>query len=140
MFERHHSEARREVGPLVMVVDDHADSRELYVAYLRTCGVRAVGAEDGLHALTIARTMRPSVVVMDLAMPALDGFAATRVLKRDEETREISIIALTGHCERHFRDLAISAGVDRFVTKPCLPEDLFDHVNDFLARHVACAK
>jgi CheY-like chemotaxis protein len=126
--------------PLVMIVDDHEDSRELYIAYVRRCGVQAVGAEDGLNALTIARKLRPCVVVMDLAMPALDGFAATRLLKRDEATREISIIALTGHSERHFRDLAIAAGVDRFVTKPCLPEDLFDHVNDFLARHRACVK
>jgi two-component system, cell cycle response regulator DivK len=117
---------------LVMVVDDHDDSRELYLEYLRRSGVRAVGAEDGLDALTKARRLRPALVVMDLAMPGLDGFAATRILKRDEDTRHVSIIALTGHCERHFRDLAFAAGVERFVLKPCLPEDLLSHVNEVL--------
>jgi two-component system, cell cycle response regulator DivK len=134
------SRARRSSDEhLVLIVDDHDDSRELYVESLRRCGLRAVGAEDGLDALTKARRLRPSLIVMDLAMPGLDGFAATRILKRDRETRHLPVIALTGHCERHFRDLAFAAGVERVVLKPCLPEVLLAHVNELLARDAVAA-
>jgi CheY-like chemotaxis protein len=119
---------------LVLVVDDSEDSRALYLKSLRVAGFRALEAEDGLDALTMARKLRPALIVMDLSMPGLDGFAATRMLKRDAETRDICIIALTGHAESFFKDMAFEAGVEMFLTKPCLPEDLLLHINACLAR------
>jgi two-component system, cell cycle response regulator DivK len=119
---------------LVLVVDDIEDSRALYVEYFRLSGVRAEEAADGAEAIMKARELRPTVIVMDMAMPGLDGFVATRMLKQDAETRDICIVALTGHCESHFRDRALDAGVDLFLTKPCLPMDLLVKVKGCFAR------
>jgi two-component system, cell cycle response regulator DivK len=119
---------------LVLVVDDIEDSRSLYVEYFRLSGVRAEEAADGEQAILKARELNPAVIVMDMAMPGLDGFEATRMLKDDAATRHITIVALTGHCEQHYRDRALDAGVDLFLTKPCLPMDLLVHVKGCFAR------
>jgi two-component system, cell cycle response regulator DivK len=119
---------------LVLVVDDVEDSRALYVEYFRLSGLRAEEAEDGEEAILKARALMPTVIIMDMAMPGLDGFEATRMLKSDAATSAICIVALTGHCEQHFRDRAFDAGVDLFLTKPCLPMDLLVHVQGCFAR------
>jgi two-component system, cell cycle response regulator DivK len=114
--------------PLVLVVDDHEDAREGYSRVLTGGGYRAEAAADGLEALEKALDLRPDVIVMDLSMPGLNGWEATRRLKTMESTREIPVIAVTAHVVGHAREVALAAGCDAFLTKPCFPEDLLREV------------
>lgn len=120
-------------APLVLIVDDYADNREMYAEYLTFCGLRVAEAQTGHEALEMALRLRPDVVVMDLALPGVDGWEATRRLKRDPLTREIPVIALTGHALAGHSRTALDAGCDAFVTKPCLPDDLVVEVRRMLA-------
>ena len=114
--------------PLVLVVDDHEDARESYARLLAANGYRAEAAADGLEALEKALALRPDLIVMDLSMPGLNGWEATRRLKTTESTREIPVIAMTAHVVGHAREVALAAGCDAFLTKPCFPEDLLREV------------
>ena len=115
--------------PMILVVDDTLDARELYAEYLRIAGLRAEVAEDGYDAVAKATALRPSVIIMDLAMPRMDGWEATRRLKQDPLTRDIPIIALTGHVIERSRERAIEAGADGYLTKPCFPDSLLAEVH-----------
>jgi CheY-like chemotaxis protein len=112
----------------ILIVDDAADTRELYATYLDSRGFSALTAPDGEVALEMARRLRPDVIVMDLAMPRLDGIMATERLKRDPRTRRIPVILMTGYPHRAIQQGALEAGADVFLTKPCLPEDLESHL------------
>jgi CheY-like chemotaxis protein len=111
-------------GRLVLIVDDVPDNRELYVQYLTYFGYRAAEAGDGQDALAKAAALKPDVIVMDLSLPGMDGWEATRRLKADTATRHIPVIALTGHALSGSDEHARAAGCDAFLTKPCDPEEL----------------
>src|SRR5215208_4246740 len=83
--------------PLVLVVDDYQDAREMYAEYLSFSGFRVVEAGTGTEAVEKALALRPDVILMDLSLPGMDGWAATRQLKSDDRTRSIPVVALTGH-------------------------------------------
>lgn len=110
--------------PLVLVVDDVAHGREIFAEYLEFRGFRVATAADGLEALDKAFDLRPDVILMDLSLPGLDGWEATRRLKQDDRTRAIPIIALTAHALASAHDKAKEVGCDSVVTKPCIPRDL----------------
>jgi two-component system cell cycle response regulator DivK len=109
---------------IVLIADDVQDAREIYAAYFESRGFRTVTARDGESAVALTTSLKPDVVVMDLAMPRLDGIGATQRLKRDQRTRHIPVIVLTGYPDRAIQDGALDAGAAAFLTKPCLPEDL----------------
>jgi two-component system, cell cycle response regulator DivK len=113
---------------LVLLVDDYADNRDIYVQFLTYSGLRVEEAENGHQALDKAFELRPDVIVMDLSLPGLDGWEATRRLKGDPRTRGIPVIALTGHALAGHSKGALDAGCDVFITKPCLPERLLDEI------------
>jgi two-component system cell cycle response regulator DivK len=110
--------------PIVLVVDDFADNRELYASTLAEAGYQVVEAENGQEALDFIGRHRPAIVVMDLSMPILDGWEATRRIKCDPETSDIVVVALTGHATNFGLQRAKEAGADAVLTKPCLPADL----------------
>jgi CheY-like chemotaxis protein len=114
--------------PLILVVDDFADGREMYCVYLRSLGFRVESAADGESAVAAAKRMRPSVILMDLSLPGLDGWEATRQLKTNDVTRGILVVALTGRVDVASRQRAMLVGCDLFVPKPCLPSDVAAHV------------
>jgi CheY-like chemotaxis protein len=113
-------------------VDDYADNRDIYVQFLTYSGLRVEEAENGHQALDKAFTLHPDVIVMDLSLPGLDGWEATRRLKDDPRTRDIPVIALTGHALAGHSKGALDAGCDVFITKPCLPERLLDEIRAIL--------
>jgi two-component system cell cycle response regulator DivK len=119
-------------GPLVLVVDDVEDNRDLYATYLEFVGYRVATAADGYEALAKAVALRPDAVLMDLSLPGVDGWEVTRRLKRDEATREITIIGLSGHTQ-YKRDGALS-GCDSFMAKPCLPETVAEEIRRALGK------
>jgi CheY-like chemotaxis protein len=117
---------------LVLVVDDVADGREICAEYLTFRKYRVATAADGLEALAKAFELVPDVILMDLSLPELDGWEATRRLKNDERTRHIPIIALTAHALKSAHDEAVAAGCDAVVTKPVMPRDLEAEVRRLL--------
>ncbi len=117
----------------VLIVDDFEDNRMMYAEFFKLSGYAVVEAADGLEAVQKATSFTPDVVVMDLSLPLLDGWEATRQLKRDPRTRHIPIVVLSGHAlEGHWQS-AREAGCDGFLAKPCLPETLLETVRQVLA-------
>ena len=120
-------------NPLVLVVEDYQDAREMYAAYLQFSGYRVAEATNGLEAIDRANELMPDIILMDLALPKMDGWEATRRLKLQESTRHIPIVALTGHALAGHAEGARQAGCDAFVTKPCLPDALVAEIKRMLA-------
>jgi two-component system, cell cycle response regulator DivK len=118
--------------PLVLVVEDYQDAREMYAAYLQFSGFDVAEATDGFEAIEKANQLMPDIVLMDLALPRMDGWEATRRLKNDDRTRHIPIVALTGHALAGYAEGARQAGCDAFVTKPCLPDALVAEIKRLL--------
>jgi CheY-like chemotaxis protein len=122
-----------ETTPLILVVDDYQDAREMYAEYLQFSGFRVAEARNGNEAVERAFELQPDLILMDLSLPGMDGWEATRQLKSDERTRRIPVVALTGHALAGASEGAKKAGCDSFVTKPCLPDDLVVEVRRMLA-------
>lgn len=122
----------RQERPRVLVVDDYPDAREMYTEYLEFAGFEVVEAGNGVEALQRAVDSTPDIILMDLSLPVMDGWEATRRLKADERTRSIPIVALTGHALAGISEGAKEAGCDAFITKPCLPEDLVREIRTIL--------
>jgi CheY-like chemotaxis protein len=120
-------------SPLILVVDDYQDAREMYAEYLQFSGFRVAEARNGNEAVERAFALKPDLILMDLSLPGMDGWEATRRLKADETTKNIPIVALTGHALAGHADTAQEAGCDSFVTKPCLPDALVAEVRRMLA-------
>lgn len=111
-------------APLILLVDDLQETRDMYSAHLTNAGFRVVEATDGEHALLKVNAFMPDVVVMDLAMPVLDGWKATHELKTHPRTRHIAIVALTGHVTARELQRAEDVGADVVLAKPCTPDTL----------------
>ncbi|MBX3191675.1 MAG: response regulator [Labilithrix sp.] len=109
---------------LVLIVDDFEDNRAMYVEYLEFHGFRVAEAVNGEEAVERTGEILPSIVVMDLSLPVMDGWEATRRIKANPKTKDIVIIALTGHADAAHAKKARDAGCDDFIAKPCLPESL----------------
>ena len=104
----------------------------MYVEYLQFRGFRVAPAVNGADAVKRTKELNPSVVVMDLSLPVMDGWEATRRIKADPKTAHIRVIALTGHAEPAHIKKALDAGCDDFVAKPCLPENLLAKIREHL--------
>jgi two-component system cell cycle response regulator DivK len=122
-----------DAGLLVLIADDFQDAREMYAEYFAFSGFRVVEASTGIEAIEKAIELTPNVILMDLSLPGIDGWEATRRLKADRRTKHIPLIALTGHALAGSSESAKAAGCDAFVTKPCLPDALVDEVRRLLA-------
>ena len=118
--------------PRVLLVDDYPDAREMYSEYLQFSGFDVVEATNGMEALQSAVERKPDIILMDLSLPVMDGWEATRRLTADERTASIPVVALTGHALAGISEGAKRAGCDAFVTKPCLPEDLVKEIRKIL--------
>jgi two-component system cell cycle response regulator DivK len=121
-------------SPLVLVVDDYEDSREMCAEFLSFSGFRVEQAKDGLEAVAKATALRPDVVLMDISLPGIDGWEATRRLKSDARTKSICILALTGFALKDHEEQARASGCDGFLPKPCPPDHMVDEVRKALAR------
>ena len=118
----------------ILVADDDADNRRIVVKVLTGEGHETLEAADGRTAIALARREHPDLIILDLAMPGVDGWEAARRLKGDPETADIPIIALTAFALRGDEDRAREAGCDGYLSKPCRPQTIRDAVRDFLTR------
>jgi two-component system, cell cycle response regulator DivK len=116
------------VPPVVLIVDDTEDNLELFAAVLCRDGWPVVTARDGAEALEIAAAVLPTIVVMDLAMPRMDGFEAVRLLRQEEHGRATYVIVVSAFSDAATRARAKEAGADEFLAKPCPPAVLAERV------------
>src|SRR5215470_11965621 len=102
----------------ILCVEDNDDNIFTLHRRLTRVGHTVLIARDGREGVAMARSERPDLIVMDLSLPTLDGWGATRILKSSPETKEIPILALTAHAMAGDREKAIAAGCDDYATKP----------------------
>jgi CheY-like chemotaxis protein len=119
-------------APTIVVAEDNADQRALYVSLLTGVGYRVLEAADGNEAVEIVRRARPGLVLMDVTMPGTSGWNAVRTLKQDMETHAIPIIVVTGLASSWDRDASLASGCDEYLAKPVPPAKLIEEVKKFL--------
>ncbi|MES3032521.1 MAG: response regulator [Gemmatimonadota bacterium] len=119
--------------PLVLVAEDNDDNRLIATAILRHSGYRVIEALSGADAVRIAQVDHPDLILMDVGLPDVDGWTATRTLKGDPRTRDIVIIAFTAHALPGDRIMAREAGCDGYLAKPVELARLVREVREALA-------
>jgi two-component system, cell cycle response regulator DivK len=102
----------------VLIVEDNEMNRDMLSRRLERHGYTVLTAENGEDGLSSARVERPDLILMDMGLPVMDGWAATRLLKQDAATRHIPVIALSAHAMAGDREQALRAGCDEYDTKP----------------------
>jgi CheY-like chemotaxis protein len=115
-----------------MLVEDNTHNRKIFSAMLEHSGFRVVEAEEGNSALEKARIEKPALILMDLSIPAVDGWEVTRRLKADPATKDIIIVALTAHAMRGDEERALQAGCDGYLSKPISPKKVVEEVKRYL--------
>ncbi|HEY3365172.1 MAG TPA: response regulator [Symbiobacteriaceae bacterium] len=120
------------MGEVILVADDEPLNQGLACKVLRANGFTCVVAADGEQALAEARAHRPALILMDLAMPRMDGWTATRLLRADAELVGIPVLAVTAHAMVGDRERALAAGCDAYLAKPYRPAELMAQVNALL--------
>jgi CheY-like chemotaxis protein len=113
---------------LILIVEDNELNRDMLRRRLERRGFDVAVAGDGEAAVAAVREQRPDLVLMDMSLPEVDGWEATRRLKADEETRAIPVVALTAHAMHDDRERALAAGCDDYATKPVDFDALIDKV------------
>ena len=117
----------------ILLVEDNDINRDMMVRRLQRRGYAMVSAVDGQQGVDMARSERPDLILMDMSLPVLDGWEATRRIKNDPSTRTIPVIGLTAHAMVGDRDQAINAGCDEYATKPVEFEKLVELMGRLLA-------
>jgi len=109
--------------PLLLLVEDYADTRQMYAEFLSP-SFDVLEAADAKEALALLETRVPAVVITDFALPGIDGFELIRRMRGSDSTRQIPVICLSGHGGRAHEQRAREVGCDRVLEKPCPPEAL----------------
>jgi CheY-like chemotaxis protein len=118
----------------ILLVDDYADALEVWSLYLKMAGFDVETAQDGLAALALARHTPPDIAILDLELPGISGCELARRLRADPPTRQLPLIAVTGHSQAERIDEARRAGFDSVLTKPCDPDLLCLEIARLLSR------
>ena len=118
--------------PLVLVVDDYQDAREMYAEYLEFSGFRVAEAVNGAEALDKAFSLLPDIILMDLSLPVIDGWEATRRIKADGRLKHTPVIALTAHAMPGDEARAVGSGCDDYLIKPLDENALLEKVRTWL--------
>jgi CheY-like chemotaxis protein len=120
-------------SPLVLIVEDDAETRHFYSRALGEEGFRVEQAHNGLQALDKAFAARPDLILTDIAVPGLDGIELCRRLRADERTSAVPVLAITGYSDRRYPARAIDAGADHVLAKPCEPDVLVREARRLIA-------
>ena len=118
--------------PKILIVEDNEMNRDMLSRRLERRGFTVVMAVDGQQGVDMARSERPDLVLMDMSLPVMDGWTATRTIKDDAELQTIPVIALTAHAMEGDREKAMAAGCDDYDTKPIELPRLLEKIGKFL--------
>lgn len=118
----------------ILLVEDNETNRDMLSRRLIRKGYEVVMAEDGEQAVRMAAAEHPDIILMDMSLPVIDGWEATRRVKAQDATRVIPVIALTAHAMAGDREKALEAGCDDYDTKPIEFPRLLDKITALLAR------
>jgi two-component system, cell cycle response regulator DivK len=121
------------IGKTILLVEDNEDNRIIYSTVLRHVGYQVVEAADGLQAVALARSAHPDLILMDISIPHLDGWEATRILRKDPATQHTPIIALTAHALPDDRQRAVQLGFTGYLAKPVEPRTVLAEVRRWLS-------
>ena len=121
-------------GQRVLLVEDNEDNRTIYSTVLRYLGYQVIEAQDGLQAVALARSERPDLILMDISLPRMDGWEATKVLREDASTRDLPIVALTAHALADDRERASKAGFTSYLAKPIEPNAVVAEVRRLIGQ------
>ncbi|MBV9173914.1 MAG: response regulator [Chloroflexi bacterium] len=119
--------------PKILVVEDNEMNRDMLCRRLERKGYQVLMAEDGRQGVAMAQSERPDLILMDMSLPVLDGWEATRHIKATPETGGVPVIALTAHAMSGDRERAIEAGCDDYETKPIELARLLEKIEALLA-------
>ncbi|MCL7488000.1 MAG: response regulator [Desulfobulbaceae bacterium] len=125
-------EEKKENLKKILIVDDNRDSRELVIKILQGKGHQLCEAVDGEDALEKVAAEQPDLILMDISLPKMDGYEATRRLKSDERFASIPVIALTAHAMKGDREKALAAGCEDYISKPINVREFYDRIRVFL--------
>ncbi len=117
----------------ILVVEDNEINRDMMVRRLERRGYLIVTALDGQQGIDLTRSEKPDLVLMDMSLPILDGWEATRRIKNDPNMKEIPVVGLTAHAMVGDREKALKAGCDDYATKPVEFEKLIELINRLIA-------
>jgi CheY-like chemotaxis protein len=120
--------------PTILLVEDNELNRDMLSRRLERRGFTVVLAVDGAQGVELAASAAPDLILMDMSLPVMDGWEATRRLKADDATRAIPVIALTAHAMESDREQAMQAGCDDFDTKPIELPRLLGKINALLPK------
>ena len=120
------------MSKLILAVEDQEDNMQILRDLLTSAGYEIVEAENGEEALMAVAKRRPDLILMDIQLPIMDGYEATRRIKSDPALRSIPIIAVTSHALSRGEEKARAAGCDDFVAKPYSPRQLLAKVRQYL--------
>ena len=118
----------------LLIVEDNEMNRDMLCRRLARRGYEVLVACDGIQGIEVARNQQPDLILMDLSLPEMDGWTATRILKSETSTRHIPVVALTAHAMETDREKALAAGCDAFDTKPVEIGRLIEIMNRLLTR------
>jgi two-component system cell cycle response regulator DivK len=118
----------------ILIVEDHDLNRDMLSRRLKRRGFQVVSAADGAAGVEAAVRERPDLVLMDMSLPVVDGWQATRMIKANPETSTIPVMALTAHALKEDRERALEAGCDEFETKPVDLDRLLNKIDVLLSR------
>ena len=116
----------------ILYVEDNEDNIYMLSKRLKKIGFAITIAKDGEEGLKAARELKPDLILMDLSLPLLDGWEATRILKSEPATKLIPIIALSAHAMQEHKDKALEAGCDDYDTKPVDITRLLSKINNLI--------
>ena len=120
-------------GRRILLVEDNADNQFIYKMVLQHSGFTVTTASDGLTGLAMAKADHPDLILMDVAIPGMDGWQATSTLKKDKATSDIPIIILTAHALATDRAHAQEVGANGYISKPAEPKTVLAAVENMLA-------
>jgi DNA-binding response OmpR family regulator len=124
----------------ILIVEDNSDLLELLRLSFKAAGFSIATANNGIDAIKKTRSLNPDLILLDLILPELDGFAVCEILRRDPETTGVPIVMLTGLSSQFTRYAGLESGATEFVTKPMSPEQLVGKVKGLLSARAATAK
>lgn len=116
----------------ILVVDDFDDTRLLLRTWLERRGFHVIEAQNGKQAIAAAQTSQPDLIIMDVEMPELDGLSATRQIRQMDQLGNVPVLAVSAYGAEQFRDEALAAGCNEYVSTPFEPDELERLIRDFV--------